>query len=353
MVIEVHMANEAILCVSYFDTILGPNNLYCSSPLNPEEHPDLGRILEFTEEEGNFIFTFRKYQTINHIFYIESEFARGGKELLMITYMIKAAYFKEEITDVYNYLLSKTPDLESYALELKELQEITEILHNNKNRTNQKKILNIASEEFKEKFFNLFEKYLKKLTPRIDIKAPLLDKGNLKKLYVFGPKNAGKSTLVQNLEVIQFLQYKNNEMKRDLANKIYDFIIDNIEILTFECIDENTDKEKVKLYKDCIDNAQGFILIFNAANKESIKETIEMFQIILDRCLDQGESMPILIIGNKFQDKEEITSDMIFENFDLDKLNECGLHPKYFSINILNENDKIINALRWFLIKII
>ena len=347
------MANEVILALSYFDSILGPNNLYCSSPLIPEEHPDLGRILEFTEEEGDFIFTFRKYQTINHIFYIESEYARGGKELLMITYMIKAAYFKEEITDVYNYLLSKTPDLESYALELKELQEITELLHTHKNRTNEKRILNIASEEFKEKFLNLFQKYLEKMMPRIDITTHLVDKGNLKKIYVFGPTNAGKTTLVQNLEVIQFLQYKNNEMKRDLANKIYDFIIDNIEILTFECIDENTDKEKVKLYKDCIDNAQGFILIFNAANKESIKETIEMFQIILDRCLDQGESMPILIIGNKFQDKEEITSDMIFENFDLDKLNECGLHPKYFSINILNENDKIINALRWFLIKII
>jgi GTPase SAR1 family protein len=343
------MANEVILCLSYFDSILGPNNLHCSSPLIPEEHPDLGRILEFTEEEGDFIFTFRKYQTINHIFYIESEYARGGKELLMITYMIKAAYFKEEITDVYNYLLSKTPDLESYALELKGLQEITGLLHTHKNLTNQKNILNVASEEFKEKFLNIFQKYLEKMTPRIDITTTL----NLKKIYVFGPTNAGKTTLVQNLEVIQFLQYKDNGMKRDLANKIYDFIIDNIEVLTFECIDENVNREKIKLYEDCIDNAQGFILIFNAANKELIKEAVEMFQLILDRCLDQGESMPILIIGNKFQDKEEITSDMIFENFDMDELNECGLHPQYCSINILNEDDKIINALRWFVTQII
>ncbi len=347
------MANEVILCLSYFDTIFGPNTLYCSSPLIPEEHPDLGRILEFTEEEGNFIFTFRKYQTINHIFYVKSEYARGGKELLMITYMIKAAYFKEEITDVYEFLLSKTSDLESYALELKELQEITELLHTHKNRTNQKKILDVASKEFKEKFLTLFQKYLEKMMPRIDINAPLLDKGNLKKIYVFGPTNAGKSTLVQNLEVIQFLQYKNNEMKRDLASKIYDFIIDSIEVLTFECIDENTDTEKIEIYKDCIDNAQGFILIFNASNIEFLKEAIEMFQLVIARCLDQGDSMPILIIGNKFQNKEEIRSDMIFENFDMDELNECGLLPHYFSINILSEDDKIINALRWFLTQII
>ena len=344
---------NVILCLSYFDTVLGPNNLYCSSPLIPEEHPDLGRILEFSEEEGNFIFTFRKYQTINHIFYIDSEYARGGKELLMITYMIKAAYFKEEITDVYEYLLSKTPDLESYALELKELQDITELLHTHKDLTKQKKILNVASEEFKEKFLTIFQKYLEKMTPRIDINATLLDRGNLKKIYIFGSTNAGKTTLVQNLEVIQFLQYKDNGMKRSLSSKIYDFIIDNIEVLTFECIDDNTEKEKIKLYQDCIDDAQGFILIFNAANKELLKETIEMFQLVLNRCLDQGESMPIVIIGNKFGNKEEITSDMIFENFDLNNLNECGLHPKYFSINILNEDDKIINALRWFLTEII
>ena len=347
------MPPNVYLILSYFDTILGPSNLHYSSPLIPEEHPDLGRILEFTEEEGNFVFTFRKYQTINHIFYIDSEYARGGKELLMITYMIRAAYFKDEITDVYNYLLSKAPDLESYALELKNLQEITEVLHAHKNRPNIKNILNTASEEFKEKFLNLFRKYLDRMIPRIDINTPLLNKENLKKIYIFGPANAGKTTLVENLEVIQFLQYKNNEMKRDLASKIYDFIIDNIEVLTFECVDENTDKEKIKIYEDCIDNAQGFILIFNAADKGYIKETIEMSQLILGRCLDQGESMPILIIGNKFQNKEEITSDMIFENFDLDELNNCGLHLQYFPIDILNEDEKIINALRWLLTEII
>ncbi|MBY8987729.1 MAG: hypothetical protein KGD61_04695, partial [Candidatus Lokiarchaeota archaeon] len=266
------MAKEVILCVSYFDTTLGPTTMHCSSPLNTQDHPDLGKILEFTEE-GTFIFTFRKYQTINHIFYIDSEFARGGKEFLMITYMIRAAYFKDEITDVYNYLTSKTPDLESFASELKNLQEFTEILHSHKNNINQKETLSVASKKFKKEFFRLFNKYLEKMTPQLDLSTHLLDKGNLKKIYVFGPRNAGKTELVKNLEVIQFLQYKNNNMKRDLSSKIYDFIIDNIEVLTYECIDEDTDDERTKLYEDCIDNAQGFILIFNASNKDSVKET--------------------------------------------------------------------------------
>jgi GTPase SAR1 family protein len=347
------MPEEVILCVSYFDSILGPNLLHCSSPLNPQEHPDLGRILEFTEEEGNFIFTFRKYQTINHIFYLESELARGGKELLMITYMIRAAYFKDEITDVYNYLLSKTPDLESYASELKNLLNLKELLHGHKNRINQKKILNAASKKFKKEFFKLFDKYLEKMSPQLDLSSHLLDKGNLKKIYVFGPRNSGKTELVKNLEVIQFLQYKDNNKKRDLSSKIYDFIIDNIEVLTYECVDKESDVQNIKMYEDCIDNAQGFILIFNASNKDSLKETIDMFQLVLNRCQDKEESMPILIIGNKFDDKEELTPESVLKNFDIDELTECGLLIQSYSINVLSDNEKIIEAVRWLLRQII
>ena len=57
--------------------------------------------------------------------------------------------------------------------------------------------------------------------------------------------------------------------------------------------------------------------------------------------------MPILIIGNKFDDKEEITREMLFENFDIEELEECGLLVKYHVINVLDEHDKVINVLRW------
>ncbi len=127
----------------------------------------------------------------------------------------------------------------------------------------------------------------------------------------------------------------------------------NIEILTYECVDEDTDEEKTRLYEDCIDNAQGFILIFNASNKDSIKETIEMFQLVLNRCQDKGNSMPIVIIGNKFDNKEEITPDLILENFEMNELAECGLLIQSYSINVLSDDEKIIEAIRWLLKQII
>lgn len=348
------MSSESILCISYFDTILGPNTFYCNEPLNTDEHPDLGRILEFQEREGSFLFSFRKFQTINHIFYIDSDLARGGKELLMITYMIRAAYFKDEISDVYRYLESKIPDLEEFASELKTFDEITKILQSHKNFKIRNDLLSLASKAFRKKFLDTYNKYYIKITPKIPITSPsLISKGDLKKFYIFGPKNSGKTTLLKNLEVIQFLQYKDKAKKRELTNKIYDFIIDNIELLTYECIEEDPDGKKTKLYQDCMDNAQGFILLFNANNEESINDTIEMLQLILNKCLDKGESMPILIIGNKFHDKEAISPDFIYNNFDLDELAECGIPVKYLSMSVLSDDENIVEALHWLVKQII
>jgi GTPase SAR1 family protein len=347
------MPDESILCLSYFDTVLGPNTFYCNTLLVANEHPDLGRILEFQEEEGTFIFAYRKYQTINHIFYIDSEMARGGKDLLMITYMIRAAYYKDEITDIYNYLLSKSSDLEEFASELKSNKELTKLLHSHEEKSIRRNPLKMASKSFRKQFLDIFDKFYMKITPKINIAAPIAAKGDLKKIYVFGPRNSGKTTLLKNLEVIQFLNYKESEAKRNLVNKIYDFIIDNIELLTYECIENDFEGTQKQLYDHCLDNSEAFILIFNASDKSSVKDTIEMFQLVLNRCLDKGEYIPIMIIGNKFHDKEKLSPDFIYENFDLEELEKCGMPLQYFSINVLDEDEKLINALRWLIKKLV
>ncbi|MFX0060067.1 MAG: GTPase domain-containing protein [Candidatus Heimdallarchaeota archaeon] len=349
----VQKSSESILCLSYFDSIIGPSTFFCNSPLNTKDHPDLGRILEFQETEGNFMFTYRKYQTINHIFYIDSKYARGGKDILMITYMIRAAYYKDEISDVYRYLESKFSVLDEFAAELREFEELTEILHKRKSSKEKLDILNLASERFKKKFLDTYNKYYQKISPQIPLGTSIATKKNLKKIFIFGPPKSGKTTLLKNLEVIQFLQYKDDEKKRDLVNKIYDFIIDNIELMNYECINGKPSEKDIKLYQTCIDNSQGFILLFNASDKNSIKDTIDIFQLVLNRCLKQGETMPILIIGNKFHGKEEISPDFIYKNFDLEELSECGMPVKYFPINVLSEDEKIIEALRWLLKQLI
>ena len=342
-----------ILCLSFFDNILGPTIFYSSSPIGDNDYPDLGKILEFQDREGAFIFAHRKYQTINYIFYIDTELARGGKDLLMITYMIKAAYYKDEITDVYKFLQAKTPELENIANELKNLEGLTEILHSRKSSLDKANLFNEAHPEFKNKFLSIFNKYYELIAPREPFPAPLIPKENLNKIYIFGPRNSGRSTLLKNLEVIQFLQYKNNGNKKDLANKIYEFIIDNIEIMTYECIEEDPNQNNYIRYEDCLETAQAFILIFNASTKKSAAETIDMFNIILNKCFDEGDRIPVLIIGNTFCKKDKLGEKFIEKHFDLTELAKCGWIIKYVSLNVIEDDQKLIESLRWIAKQII
>ena len=179
------MSQDQILCVSYFDQVIGPSKLYCSESLTDVVGvPDLDRILEFNDEEGTFIFAYRKFQTVNHLFYLDSKFARGGKDMLMITFMIKTAFFKDEIVDVFKYLDSKTPILEDFAEDIKDLNELTPLLHIKKNISTEENVLNYADKELKKTFIDIYNRYFRKLTPKYRLETPIKDKKRVKKIFI-------------------------------------------------------------------------------------------------------------------------------------------------------------------------
>ena len=353
MVSNSNKSEGEILCISYFDQIIGPNQLYCDEGIrtNGIGHHNLNKILEFNDEPGSFIFAFRKYQTINFIFNIDSKLARGKEELLMITYMIRAAYFRNEIIDVFKYLESKGSILEDYSNDLKKLEELPSILHNKNKSSLDGKIIELGSEEFKNKFLLLHEKYLKKLSPRYGIESPVIIKQVPKKVFIFGERYVGKTTFLKNIEQIQFRNQKNN----DLPTRIYELLIDNIEIITYDCIDRNFECERCKNFGGCIKNAQSFILIINANDKKSLIKARENFRNIINKYyeVDNNNKIPLLIIGNKFDNKEEFDSEFLYETFNLEKLKEQGIKVRYDPINIKQEKKKIIEALRWLLRNII
>ncbi|MFX1388474.1 MAG: ADP-ribosylation factor-like protein [Promethearchaeota archaeon] len=345
------MTQNQILCVSYFDQVIGPNTLYSSENLSKsEDAPDINRILEFNDEEGTFIFAYRKFQTVNHIFYIDSELARGGKELMMITYMIKTAIFKDEIVDVFRYLDSKAPILQEFAIEMSKLEDLSSILHLKKNSFSSENVLNLADDKLRIRFLELFNRYFKKLSPKFKLETPIKDKRQIKKIFIIGAPRAGKTTFLKNLELIQFLNIKRN----DLPSRIYEVIIENLEILKY---DDNLSEFECKEFENlekCINFSQGFILLFDLTDKNSIIQTKEIFKIVDNTRLSlETDLAPILIIGNKFHDKENFDQKFISETFEIKELQELGVKVKYFPINILKEDEKVMKAIRWLIRKII
>lgn len=345
------MSQDQILCISYFDQIMGPSTLYSSEILSKSLNtPNLDRILEFNDEEGTFIFAYRKYQTVNHLFYIDSDLARGGKELLMITYMIRAAIFKDEIVDVFKYLDSKEPILEDFASELKDLKDIPSILHLKKSAFSEEFVLELANEDLKTNFLEIFNRYFKRLVPKFQLDTPIRGRSHLKKVFILGAPQVGKTTLLKNIELIQFLNVKRN----DLPSRIYEVLVENIEVLKYnDELEEFACKEYENLEK-CTIMAQAFILLFNLSDKNSIYQTKEIFQIVDDKRLEiEKDPIPILIIGNKFHDKEEFQPDFIHKIFEIEKFRELGVKIKYYALNILTEDEKIMKLVRWIIKQIV
>ncbi|MBD3193964.1 MAG: hypothetical protein GF317_02845 [Candidatus Lokiarchaeota archaeon] len=347
------MAHEEILCTSYFDTIIGPNTFYCSEPLSDDfDHPDLGRILEFNDEEGTFIFAFRKYQTINHIFYISSEYARGGQELVMISYMIRAAYFKKEITDVFKYLESKTSILENLASKLSQLREFSVILHSNKNGKLLKRnnLLGLGSTDFQKEFLRLFKSTFDELCLK-EGRSLIENDEKLKKIFIFGADHVGKTTFLRNLEALQFKQQNNQE----LTTRILEVVIDNMEILTDKCYDNDFKCQQCEKQNRCINRAQGFILIFDVSDKNSIIDAKEHYKLIVNSICkgDQLNSVPILLVGNKFRYHEDVSPQFIHESFETQQTKECNIALEYITMNIREDNTKIMNSLKWIVKKIL
>ncbi|MFX0005646.1 MAG: ADP-ribosylation factor-like protein [Promethearchaeota archaeon] len=344
-------SSNQILTITYFDQVIGPNTLYSSESLSKSsDAPDVNKILEFNDEEGTFIFAYRKFQTVNHIFYMDSDLARGGKELLMITYMIKTAIFKDEIVDVFKYLDSKAPVLSEFAGEIQKLKDIISILHAKKSKRTVEYALDLANEELRKKFLIIFNKYFVKLSPKYLLETPIKDKRLIKKIFIIGAPMAGKTTLLKNIELIQFLNIKRN----DLPSRIFEVVIENLEILKYDNEFSAFECREFKNLQNCINLSQGFILLFNLSEKDSAIQTKEIFKIVDNTRLEMETDLaPILIIGNKFFDKKGLNSKFVYETFEIKELREIGIKVKYYPINILKEDEKLMNAMRWLIKNII
>ena len=358
---------EQILCLTYFDQIIGPSLFYCA--LHPAEgsqpdvsqpgvkfgeidsdYPDLTRILEFNEDEGIFIFAFRKYQTINYIFYIDSQLARGGKELVMLSYMMRSAFFKNEITDVFKYLESKGPELEKMAKDMEKIEGLANQLHNHNKHPTGKSKFDLAPTELKEEIITLFNKYLKSFSPMHPGNISRTSKKSTKKIFIFGAKNVGKTTFLKSIETMQFHNQKNN----DLPTRIYEIVIDNIEIMSYDCIERDFVCEQCRNYDNCLKQSQGYIFIVNVSDKSTLNEARERYNKIINRCndIDNGKT-PILIVGNIFNNKLEITPEMVEKTFNLKVAEECGMEINYVSLNLVEEQEGIMNSLRWLINKML
>ncbi|MBN1800783.1 MAG: hypothetical protein JW891_04710 [Candidatus Lokiarchaeota archaeon] len=330
---------EKFLVISYFDMKIGPNTLYTRSDISTiYGFPDLSKILDFSNKDGTFLFSFRKFQTINTVFNMRSDIARGGTDLLMISCIVRASYFKNELTDIFKYLESKKVYLDKFASELKALPNFNSILYKYKQNPSVAQFTRYCKEE-NVNFFSVYDRYHDLIFPESEIKLITQDINLKKKIFLIGPKGSGKDTYLRNIETLQFF----SENNLDIPTRIMGIMLDNI--VASDAIDFFKGKTR-------LDKAQAVIFIVKDTDGKTsivVKSFIEKFMSSYSGQL--FGKIPLLIINNEVEGmgKAPLREEEIKEIFRKQEFNEQEIPFKYYSLNVIKEDPLLLEPLKWII----
>ncbi len=345
------MSKKESLCISYFDNIIGPNIFYCNEDLSKKsDSPDLGRLLDFSEEESTFILAIKDFQTLNHVFFIENTYSRGGKDIFMVSFLIQGDSFKDKISDIFYFLNSKKPILLDFAKELTQLEELPKIITKNKKLNLLSDVNTLGSSKFQEKFDTLFANTYEQLTTKTNINS-IASTDPIKKLFILGANQTENNNFLEQVELIQ----SNLKKSTDLSTKIFEVILENMEKLRKECFDDLLKCKQCEINNRCITQAQGFIIIFDNTNMDSVIQARERYNIIVRKLykFKPNKPIPILLIGNTYRNMiSDIPNSLLDEvlNEGEEKTTEEGyIIKKYVELDLENDRNSLQESFRWII----
>ena len=324
--------NEIFLILTYFDMRIGPNILYSNmDPSTVDNFPDITKVLEFNTEEGTFLFSYRRFQTANYIFYLKDDLARGGVSQLMISCVLRSSFFQNEFVDVIKYLEKKGKILEKFATKIKDIKDFNKILHYYKRDPKIEQFVDFC-EANNIDFITLYDKYYKVLFPESEVKIINKHLYVEKKIYLLASTYSVADQYLKNLEIVYFT----TKEKFDIPSRIMSIVIDNVIIKDLQELDlKNFDYSQV----------QAFILIIDFDDEHLLQKIKKLLNNL--RTYDSiHQSIPVALILSQVpcekarQDLKQILSEE-------SKLNEHLL--KLYQFNAFVEDPILLNPLKWII----
>ena len=306
-----------ILILCHFDYLRGPI-IFLRAPESIQN-----RILEQIPplmnlyDNGFFMHMVGELRSANYIFDIPSEYMRGGQELLLISILstegeIDASLSQEilnkfvgefkEIEDAYKAFYINSMDYKGDADKLKQVQELFSL------------------------FFNSI--------PEENITL----KRSEAKVFVYGLSNAGKTTIIKNLEksiTKNTIPTTNVEISRVLIN--------NVSLLTYDAPGQELFRD---LWKPYLKNQSGLVYVLDITDKERFIEARDVLHKIANS--PEMSNLPLLILLNKV-DLEHPNIEELTNQLELNKFEDRSV--KYFLTSGLT-NENIIKAFNWLALKL-
>ena len=311
------------IILSYFHPIKGPSQMFSIPDVEQsEDYKEVTKLLDFVEKKGFFIHSFETYKTANFYFEVPSEWARGKREMAMISVIFTQDEIDEQIFRI---------PLSEFVIELLSIKDIYKGFYI---KTRSDGDLSEIQEKYHE-IRNLLDE-LTKVLP----KSIVSTKKKSLKLFVFGLDRAGKTSILERLRQKQFVQ-----TKRTLNLNLLKFVLDNVNLVAWDLGGQIGFR---RAWRNYLKEPDILIFVVDASDKDRIKEA----KGELWRILDYQESMgiPLLILGNKKDLDGKMATNDVIKGLDLESINNRDW--KIYQTSAVT-GEGIYDGFQWIFQKII
>ncbi|MHA1145948.1 MAG: ADP-ribosylation factor family protein [Candidatus Helarchaeota archaeon] len=312
-----------VILLTYFHRIRGPSIL-CKIPEDEEvseQDKEVSRLLDFAGNKKFFIHSFDNFKTANYYFEVPSEWARGKKEmaLISITYSednIDGEIFRIPLAEFVIELLSKKDIFKGFYVHISGHGDVDEI--NEKNA------------EIKDLLQN-FSKVLPK---------SIITKKKSLKLFVFGLDRAGKTSILERLRRNEFVK-----TNRTLNLNLLNFILDNVNLVAWDLGGQIGFRRSWRNY---LKEPNVLVFVIDIHDKDRYVEAKKELFRILD--YPESSGIPLLILANKKDLGTSISKKNVIKELELNKIKDREWNM-YLTSAVTGEG--IYNGMHWIFKKLI
>ncbi|MHA1279458.1 MAG: ADP-ribosylation factor family protein [Candidatus Helarchaeota archaeon] len=287
--------------MSYFDMIEGskillkyPHNL----DLDDNKTNQITKLLDVMFERSFFVHQFDFSTTANFYAEISSEWARGGKESILISVLLNAhenpENWKEPLEELVKYIET--------------IPDIYKSFYYYTSNTDPQIVRKIQELE------SLIQNFYDSIPETITVQR-------IVKLFMFGLDRAGKTSISK--RVSENIYEKTSPT---LWLDVHKFQFHNFQ---FVCFDLGGQQQFRSFWKNYLDNSELLIFVIDGARPERFSEAKEELWKILQTC---PPHLPLIVLNNKADLDNHLTNETIVSS-----LNLGGLHRPW---NIVSTSAK-------------
>ncbi|MHA1786294.1 MAG: ADP-ribosylation factor family protein [Candidatus Helarchaeota archaeon] len=281
---------------SFFHPIKGPSQMFIipEDEAQKDGYREITKLLDFVEKKGFFVHSFENFKTANYYFEIPSDWARGKREMALVSVVFEKEGFNSQIFQI---------PLSEFVIELLSIKDIYKGFYINTPSNGDANEIQAKNTEIKALLENLFKVLPKSI---VSIKKKSL------KLFVFGLDRAGKTSILERLKRNEFVQ-----TKRTLNLNLLNFVLDNVNLI---CWDLGGQIGFRKSWQQYLKEPDVLIYVIDLNDKERYKEAKEELWKILN--FKESKNIPLLILANKKDLAKNVQKKAIVKELGLSSIND-------------------------------